>query len=144
MDRLIHTALNSLANLRDTRVTSAQNLANLAVPGFRRDLQNEGSAHFLNVLNTQSARAFQLERADNGFSRQAGPMDRTGDLMDLAIADRGFFYILPPEGSANQCCWCPDERRGRGDVEQRIATDHPAAFPRHGGGRSGANFDHPD
>jgi flagellar basal-body rod protein FlgF len=98
MDRLIHTALNSLANLRDTRVTSAQNLANLAVPGFRRDLQNEGSAHFLNVLNTQSSRAFQLERANNGFSRQAGPMDRTGDPMDLAIADRGFFYILPPEG----------------------------------------------
>jgi hypothetical protein len=32
MDRLIHTALNSLANLRDTRITSAQKLSGKA-PG---------------------------------------------------------------------------------------------------------------
>jgi flagellar basal-body rod protein FlgF len=45
MDRLIHTALNSLANLRDTRVTSAQNLANLAVPFWRRAAAHTGN-HF--------------------------------------------------------------------------------------------------
>lgn len=98
MDRLIHTALNSLANLRDARVTSAQNLANIAVPGFRRDLQNEGSAHFLSVLDKQTARAFQLERGQAGFSHASGPMDGTGDPMDLAIADSGFFVIQPPKG----------------------------------------------
>nr|WP_111299300.1 flagellar hook-basal body complex protein [Paracoccus saliphilus] len=98
MDRLVHTALNSLANLRDTRTISAQNLANQAVPGFRRDLQNEGSAHFLQMLQTESGRAFQLERGPHGFSRAPGPMDQTGDPMDLAIADRGFFYVLPPGG----------------------------------------------
>ncbi|MCE8421829.1 flagellar biosynthesis protein FlgF, partial [Rhodovulum sulfidophilum] len=62
MDRLIHTALNSLANLRDTRVIQAQNLANQTVPGFRRDLTNEGDARFLKAMGAASARAFQTER----------------------------------------------------------------------------------
>lgn len=100
MDRLIHTALNSLANLRDTRITSAQNLANMNVPGFRRDLQNDGSAQFLSALDQVSARAFQLARTDAGFSRAPGALETTGDPMDLAIADRGFFYVQPPEGGA--------------------------------------------
>jgi flagellar basal-body rod protein FlgF len=100
MDRLIHTALNSLANLRDTRVTSAQNLANMNVPGFRRDLQNDGSAQFLTTLKGVSARAFQMERPENGFSRASGALEKTGDPMDLAISDRGFFYVQPPEGGA--------------------------------------------
>lgn len=98
MDRMIHTALNSLANLRDQRVVSAQNLANVAVPGFRRDLGNEGSAHFVDALNGLTTRAMQLERGAHGFSRAAGPLDRTGDPMDLAIADRGFFFVQPPDG----------------------------------------------
>lgn len=98
MDRMIHTALNSLHNLRDARVISAQNLANLNVPGFRRDLANEGSARFLTALETQTSRAFQLERGNHAFSRQAGPMETTGDPMDVAIADQGFFYVQPPGG----------------------------------------------
>lgn len=98
MDRLIHTALNALANQRDTRTTSAQNLANIAVPGFRRDLQNEGSAHFVTTLDQQTARAFQLERGQAGFSRAAGPLESTGDPMDIAISDRGFFVVRPAGG----------------------------------------------
>jgi len=98
MDRLIHTALNSLGNLRDQKVISANNLANLAVPGFRRDLANEGSAHFIVSDDSLPARALQLERGVHGFSRAAGPLERTGDPMDIAIADGGFFYVMPPGG----------------------------------------------
>jgi flagellar basal-body rod protein FlgF len=114
MDRLIHTALNSLANLRDTRVTSAQNLANMAVPGYRRDLQNDGAARFLTALQGQSARAFQTERGAAAFSRAPGPLEQTGDAMDLAIADRGYFYVLPPEGGAPALSRRADLRIGAG------------------------------
>jgi flagellar basal-body rod protein FlgF len=116
MDRMIHTALNSLGNLRDQRVVSAQNLANLAVPGFRRDLANEGSAHFVTALDSLTSRAMQLERGAHGFSREAGPMDRTGDPMDLAIADRGFFYIQPPEGGPPALSRRADLQVGAGGV----------------------------
>lgn len=123
MDRMIHTALNSLANLRDQRVISAQNLANLAVPGFRRDLANEGSAHFVDALGSLTARAMQLERGQHGFSREAGPLDRTGDPMDLAIADRGFFYIQPPGGGAPALSRRADLQVGPGGVLQNGAGE---------------------
>ncbi|MCH8467344.1 MAG: flagellar biosynthesis protein FlgF [Roseinatronobacter sp.] len=98
MDRLAYTALNSLANLRDDRIVSAQNLANMSVPGFRRDLPNNGAARFLEMLGAQTSRAFQLEHGVHGFSRTPGPLEQTGDQMDIAIADRGFFLIAPATG----------------------------------------------
>jgi flagellar basal-body rod protein FlgF len=123
MDRMIHTALNSLGNLRDQRVISAQNLANLAVPGFRRDLANDGSAHFLTTFDGLTARALQLERGAHGFSRAAGPLDRTGDPMDLAIADRGFFYIQPPDGGEPALTRRADLQVGAGGVLQNGAGE---------------------
>lgn len=98
MDRLVFTALNSLANLRDDRAVSAQNLANMSVPGFRRDLPNDGAARFLEALGSQTSRAFQLEHGVHGFSRMPGPLEQTGDPMDIAIADAGFFLIDPATG----------------------------------------------
>jgi len=98
MDRLVYTALNSLANMRDDRVVSAQNLANISVPGFRRDLRNDGASRFLEALGNTSSRAFQLESGVHGFSRAPGPLEQTGDPMDMAIADAGFFLIEPANG----------------------------------------------
>lgn len=114
MDRLVYTALNSLANLRDQRVSSAQNLANLAVPGFRRDLGNNGQAFYVATDDRQSARALQLERGPHAFSVAAGPMERTGDPMDIAIADAGFFYVQPPDGAAPALSRRGDLRLGEG------------------------------
>lgn len=123
MDRLIHTALNSLANLRDQRVVSAQNLANLQVPGFRRDLANEGTAHFVEAMDSLTSRAFQLERGYHGFAREAGPLDRTGDPMDLAIADRGFFFVQPPGGGEPALSRRADLRIGPGGLLQNGAGE---------------------
>ncbi|RHZ94332.1 flagellar biosynthesis protein FlgF [Cereibacter sphaeroides] len=98
MDRLIHTALNSLANLRDTRVIQAQNLANQTVPGFRRDLTNEGDARFLKAMDAASARAFQTERGPHLFSSAPGLLNQTGEPMDVAIAEEGWFFVQPEGG----------------------------------------------
>lgn len=100
MDRLVHTALNSIGNLRDQRTVSASNLANMNVPGFRRDLANEGRAFFIASDQALSSRAMQLENGQHGFSREAGLMNQTGQQLDLAIADKGFFYIQPSSGGA--------------------------------------------
>lgn len=123
MDRLIHTALNSLGNLRDQRVVSAQNLANLNVPGFRRDLSNEGTAHFIAALDSLTGRAMQLERGAHGFSRAPGPLEQTGDPMDLAIADRGFFFVRPPGGGEPALSRRGDLQLGPGGVLQNGAGE---------------------
>lgn len=98
MDKLVHTALNSLANLRDSQIISAQNLANQNVPGFRRDLANEGDPRFMVALDAATSRAFQTERGLHQFSQAAGTMVETGEPMDVAIADDGYFYVQPASG----------------------------------------------
>ena len=39
MDRSIYTALNSMNILRDNQSVTAQNLANISVTGFQKDIQ---------------------------------------------------------------------------------------------------------
>ena len=50
MDRLAQTALSALRQMQDNKFDLAHNLANVNVPGFRRDLPNEGNAGFLKEL----------------------------------------------------------------------------------------------
>jgi flagellar basal-body rod protein FlgF len=99
MDRMIFTALNGLGNLRDAQSVSAQNLSNQNVPGFRRDLVNAGPTKFLTELNSLTGRAFQTDTESHRFSNAAGFMDQTGEMMDVAIEDDGYFYIETPGGT---------------------------------------------
>lgn len=98
MDRMIYTALNALGVTRDTQVSRAQNLANLTVPGYRRDLPNEGGSQFLGALNSLSTRAFQMETGASRFSAQSGALSRTDEELDVAIADKGYFFAQPDGG----------------------------------------------
>lgn len=113
MDRMIHTALNALAVRRDAKVTQAQNLANMNVPGFRRDLENDGGTMFLEQMRTASTRAFRMETGPAAFSAESGFLNPTGEELDVAIADEGYFFIRPETGD-------PALSR-RGDL--RIAAD---------------------
>ena len=100
MDRLIYTALNSLGNLRGTQIVTAQNLANQNVPGFRRDTLSEGQAFVLEDQGNLESRAFQIGREQASFSEVAGFMNRTGEDLDIAISDKGWFYVRPDDGGA--------------------------------------------
>lgn len=100
MDRMIYTALNALTVNRDSQISQAQNLANQMVPGFRRDLPNEGETFFLDMAGSLPSRAFNLETGEAGFSNQVGLLNRTGEELDVAIADQGFFYVQPEQGDA--------------------------------------------
>lgn len=114
MDRLIYTALNSLANLRGTQITTAQNLANQNVPGFRRDYLPEGQSFVMEDQGDLQARAFQVPQEQAAFARQSGFLNQTDQPLDIALADRGWFYIAPETGGA------PALSR-RGDLQ--VATD---------------------
>ena len=112
MDRMLYTALNALAVARNEQVAGAQNLANQTVPGFRRDLPNDGGTRFLDQMGSLTTRAFQLENGTAGFSEQMGLLESTGQELDVAIADRGYFYVLPETGE-------PALRR-RGDLRRDV------------------------
>lgn len=111
MDRFIHTALNALGNLRGVQTVSAQNLANQNVPGFRRDFIAEGASFVLEGgEGSLSPRAFQLDREEAGFSTLSGRLDKTGEPLDIAIAEEGWFYVQPDTGG-------PPALSRRGDLQ---------------------------
>ena len=98
MDRMVQTALSSIAGLKDLKFDLANNLANANVPGFRRDLPNEGSAGFLSTLNQATARIFPLETGGRIFSNETGQLDNTGVETDVALLNGAYLFIQPKDG----------------------------------------------
>ena len=78
MDRMVQTALSSITGLKDLKFDLANNLANANVPGFRKDLPNQGSAGFLSTLNQATARILPLESGDRIFSNETGQIQILG------------------------------------------------------------------
>ena len=98
MDRLAQTALSALRQMQDNKFDLAHNLANVNVPGFRRDLPNEGNAGFLKGLEKLSAKVLPLETEVRKFSNESGQLQNTGLETDVAVLNDGFFYIQPENG----------------------------------------------
>jgi flagellar basal-body rod protein FlgF len=99
MDRMIHTALNSMRNLSELQKINAQNMTNMTVPGFRKDLWGQAGTGYLQAGQDPSARAFALTTGQSEFSNQLGSMDPTGVDTDIAIVNDGWFIVQPPDGS---------------------------------------------
>ncbi len=97
MDRLIYTAFNTLNNIYDNRSVRAQNMANINVPGYRRDLgtKSVGSA-FLETENTFQTRALAIRDDTNIFESDPGTLSQTGSDMDVAIRGDGYFLVKGP------------------------------------------------
>ena len=98
MDRLAQTALSAIRQMQDNKFDLAHNLANVNVPGFRRDLPNEGNAGFLKELEKVSAKVLPLETDRRLFSNEAGNLQNTGLDTDVAVLNEGFFFIQPDNG----------------------------------------------
>ena len=99
MDRLAQTALSAIRQMQDQKFDLANNLANASVPGFRKDLPNEGNAGFLKELDKASAKVLPLETDRRSFSSETGSIDYTGLETDLAIFNEAYFFILPENGN---------------------------------------------
>jgi flagellar basal-body rod protein FlgF len=95
---MVQTALSSLKGLQDLKFDLANNLANVNVPGFRKDLPNEGNAGFLSTLNQATARVFPLETGERIFSNETGQLQNTGVETDVALLNEAFLFIQPAEG----------------------------------------------
>jgi flagellar basal-body rod protein FlgF len=99
MDRMIHTALNTLKNISANRSVRAQNMSNLNVPGHRKDLNTNFTSGFLHQINQYDTRVFAIHDGANGFSNKQGQLNPTGLETDIAINGSGFFLIQPKTGN---------------------------------------------
>ena len=98
MDRMIHTALNTLKNISANRSVRAQNMSNLNVPGHRKDLNTNFTSGFLHQVNQYDTRVFAIHDGANGFSNKQGQLNPTGLETDIAINGPGFFMVQPKSG----------------------------------------------
>jgi len=98
MDRLAQTALSAMRQMQDLKFDLAHNLANINVPGFRRDLPNEGNAGFLKTLDKATAKVLPLETDVRLFSQKMGQLENTGVETDVAVLNEAYFFIQPKNG----------------------------------------------
>ena len=84
MDRSIYTALNSMNILRDNQAVTAQNLANISVTGFQKDVQINFSSVYLDRDKGIDPRVLALQEP-GGFDSTPGSMQQTGAPLDLAV-----------------------------------------------------------
>ena len=63
MDRSIYTALNSMNILRDNQSVTAQNLANISVTGFQKDVQINFSSVYLDREQRYRSKSYGSSRA---------------------------------------------------------------------------------
>ena len=93
MDKLIYTVNNTINNIYDNRSIRAQNLSNVNVPGYRKDLTNGSSGTaFLNNLDVLQSRGFSLGVDENLFERSPGQIKQTDEDLDISIRGDGYFF----------------------------------------------------
>ena len=94
MDKLIHTALNSMHSARLKQATSAQNLSNAQVPGFRGDeIGGRFGSVYLYADDQLETRVFARKSEPGLFSDEQGEMRLTGQQTDVAIEGDGYFMV---------------------------------------------------
>jgi flagellar basal-body rod protein FlgG len=97
MNSGMYAALSgNLSALRRLEVIS-NNLANASTPGFKAD-QIQFESVLAGVKNPSQGSVFSSERFSTDFS--AGPLQKSDNVLDLALAGDGFFVVNTPQGPA--------------------------------------------
>ena len=91
MDKMIHLSLNSLDIALRKQAISAQNLSNVNVTGFRRDVYENFASLYLRAEDQLDTRAFAVTTGSGEFDEQQGRMRATNQPTDLAIDGKGYF-----------------------------------------------------
>ena len=99
MDKLIHTALNTMHSARLKQATSAQNLSNAQVPGFRGDeIGGRFGSVYLYADDQLETRVFARKSEPGLFSDEQGEMRLTGQRTDVSIEGDGYFMVENQSG----------------------------------------------
>jgi len=73
-------------------------MANISVPGYRRELPNEGGSAFLEQYEMLGPRAYALETGPSQFSFKKGSLNLSGNKTDIAITNDSFMLAENENG----------------------------------------------
>ena len=97
MDRMIYLSMTGAKALRERQDALSHNLANASTDGFRADLMTARAVP-IRSEGTATTRVFNVETS-TGFDGKSGPIRQTGNPLDLAIRDNGWFAVQAADGS---------------------------------------------
>ena len=83
--------------LRDNQAVTAQNLANISVTGYQKDVSINFSSVYLDRDKGLDPRVMALQEP-GGYDSTPGPMQQTGAPLDLAVDGNGYFIVKPANG----------------------------------------------
>jgi len=100
MDRLIYTAMTGAAQALEQQSTVANNLANASTTGFRAQLSTfrQVPMTFADGSSGDSTRTFVLSSTP-GADFAPGPIQQTGNPLDVAIQGKGWLAVQAPDGT---------------------------------------------
>ncbi|KGB99338.1 flagellar hook-basal body protein [Burkholderia cepacia] len=100
MDDLMTLATGLIS--RETRrvETAAQNVANVATPGYKRQIAFDEAVSAHRSAGSLDAIAAMLPRPRVATDFSPGKLVHTGNPLDLSIAGPGFFEVTTPSGPA--------------------------------------------
>ncbi|MDO4233313.1 MAG: flagellar basal-body rod protein FlgF [Lautropia sp.] len=96
MDRMIYLSMTGAKALMERQDALSHNLANAATDGFRADLMTARAVP-LRQDGTATTRVFSWETT-TGYDAASGPIRQTGNPMDVAIRDQGWFAVQTAGG----------------------------------------------
>ena len=91
MDKMIHLSLHTLDIALRKQAISAQNMSNINVTGFRRDVYESFGSLYLQAEDQLDSRVFAITTGSGTFDEKQGRMRSTELQTDLAIDGAGFF-----------------------------------------------------
>jgi flagellar basal-body rod protein FlgF len=106
MMRGIYTSTSSLLALLKRQESMSHNLANVETPGFKQEIlvAKEGDAKVL-TLDSSTSTGYTIGTLDLGVDSSQlqtdysqGPLENTGQPLDVAITGDGFFRVQTPNG----------------------------------------------
>lgn len=97
MDRALYIAMTGAKNNMMAQTIRANNMANLNTSGFKADFEQSRSMGVY-YGDGQPTRAYALTETPQA-DFESGPMQTTGNPMDVAIWGDGFIAVQSPDGS---------------------------------------------
>jgi flagellar basal-body rod protein FlgF len=99
MDRLIYVTMSGASQALDQQATIANNLANASTTGFRAQLSAYRSVPVETATSGGAVTRTYALTTNPGTDYTAGPVQRTGNPMDVAIAGSGWLAVQTADGS---------------------------------------------
>ncbi|MFA5664308.1 flagellar basal-body rod protein FlgF [Castellaniella sp.] len=99
MDRILYVASGGAARILEQQSAIANNLANVATPGFRAALDAYRAVPLQPHAGELPTRVSTV-LASHGADLAQGALAETGGALDVALAGEGWFAVRTPEGEA--------------------------------------------